>query len=79
MESVPVVVGVFSCSLHLERVQGILETEVDGMTKSPDEIKKGLECHARPCGCDMGCPYVEECSEDEGWISLRHSIALPGQ
>lgn len=47
--------------------------------KSPDEIKKGLECHARPCGCDMGCPYVEECSEDEGCPMSADAIAYISQ
>lgn len=46
------------------------------MTRTPDEIKKGLECHARPCGCDMGCPYVDECREDEGCPTCSDALAL---
>ena len=47
--------------------------------KSHDEIKKGLECHARPCGCDMACPYVEECREDEGCPMSKDALGYISQ
>lgn len=43
--------------------------------RTPDEIKKGLECHSRPCGCDMGCPYVDVCAEDEGCPMSADALA----
>lgn len=31
--------------------------------KTPEEIKKGLECCANSSFCDEECPYYEECNE----------------
>lgn len=61
MESVSVVVQVFSGFLQQKGTQGVLETEVDGMTKTPDEIKKGMEICNMASGykdCKK-CPYFE--------------------
>lgn len=46
------------------------------MERTAEDVKKGLECNARPCGCDMGCPYVDECREDEGCPMSADALAL---
>ena len=45
------------------------------MSKTPDEIKKGLECCAR-VGCCHTCPYDEECHSSHDDACPMHMDAL---
>lgn len=48
------------------------------MTRSPDEIKKGLECCAKSMyRCEDDCPYREECSGERSYKApLEDTLAL---
>jgi hypothetical protein len=74
VESIPVVVGLRNNGLFVERPGCQLETEVEGMTRTPDETKKGLECCAASyADCHRECPYKPDC---DGSQILKDSLAL---
>jgi hypothetical protein len=83
MESVSVVVDVFPGFLQQKGTRGVLETEVDGMTKTPDETKEAM-LHCSPVSCrSTGCPYKADTPKYEGdmpvcrmklWHDMRHLI-----
>lgn len=42
------------------------------MSKTPDDIKKGLACCAASIyQCADDCPYREGCRSGEGWIAMN--------
>ena len=48
------------------------------MTKTPDEIKKGLACCAEPIyQCADDCPYKEQCRNEQGGKAMNeNALAL---
>lgn len=46
-----------------------------GMSKTPEEIKKGLECCRTPVKCEC-CPYQQECDLPFGDLVMADAFSL---